>query len=201
MGKKKNKFDNLLEKFIASKDHITLEATEQFAISALSAASLEYNASLMGMQVMAERIMDLEKENKEVSNVEYNRKVKIPQFIKNTMDLYDGLPYMLADEYYNGSTEEVDSDVIQCWIEDNFELLCRAWLDGYEVEEEPKYYVCVPYAGSYYWKTGSLINPIGTATGNNTWTLKNCEFTQKEIDELLPDVEKFKIPVEEVNHE
>lgn len=138
----------------------------------------------------------------DLDNLEYNHKVKLPQFIINTMYGYDNLHDMLTEEYFNDSTEEIDSDDVQCWIGENFDKLCYAWLhqNSYEVEEEPKYYVCVPYAGSYYWKTGSLINPIGTATGNNKWTLKNCEFTQKEIDELLPDVEKFKIPVEEVNH-
>ncbi|HFU6436549.1 TPA: DUF1642 domain-containing protein, partial [Listeria monocytogenes] len=29
---------------------------------------------------------------------------------------------------------------------DNQELLARAWLDGYEVEEEPLYYVRLPFA-------------------------------------------------------
>ncbi|EAK9330120.1 DUF1642 domain-containing protein, partial [Listeria monocytogenes] len=30
---------------------------------------------------------------------------------------------------------------------DNQELLARAWLDGYEVEKEPLYYVRLPYFG------------------------------------------------------
>lgn len=81
-------------------------------------------------------IADLE-QLKELSTIEYSRKVKLPQFIINTMNGYDSLHDMLAEEYFNNSAEEINSDEIQCWIGENFDTLCRAWLDGYEAEEEP----------------------------------------------------------------
>lgn len=74
----------------------------------------------------------------ELSNVEYNHKVKLPQFIINTMYGYDNLHDMLTEEYFNDSTEEIDSDDVQCWIGENFDKLCYAWLhqNSYEVEKE-----------------------------------------------------------------
>lgn len=56
-------------------------------------------------------------------------KVVVPEYIKNTMEQYDSLQEMLTEEYYSNSTDEIDNDKVQCWIDDNFDLLCRAWLD------------------------------------------------------------------------
>lgn len=81
-------------------------------------------------------IQDLE----QLRTIEYSRKVKIPKFIANTMGLYGSLQEMLTEEYYSRSTEEIDDDNVFCWIDDNFNALCDACLNGYEVEEEPKYW-------------------------------------------------------------
>lgn len=63
------------------------------------------------------------------------KKVVIPQFVADVMSDYSDLRDMLTEEYYSNSTEEIDNDAVQCWIDGNFETLCKAWLDGYEVEE------------------------------------------------------------------
>lgn len=72
------------------------------------------------------------------------KKVVIPQFVVDVMSNYSDLRDMLTEEYYSNSTEEIDNDDVQCWIDENFESLCRAWLDGYEVEKEKLYYVKLP---------------------------------------------------------
>lgn len=74
MNFKKNKYDVLLEKILVSKETMKSAGIHQFAISALNSASLEYNASLTGMQVMADRIMELETELKDSSTIEYSHK-------------------------------------------------------------------------------------------------------------------------------
>lgn len=158
----KNKFDKLLDDFMVSKDHITLEAIEQFATSALSAASLEYNASLTGMQLMADRIKELEKENKELSNVEYNPKVKIPQFVADWLNnpdvgysLSEKIKYLIlshdGDEYYfcdmmvNDSimSLELGEKMYRYSQKESAENLLQL-INGYEVEEETKYWVAIP---------------------------------------------------------
>ncbi|MFS7393987.1 DUF1642 domain-containing protein [Carnobacterium maltaromaticum] len=72
------------------------------------------------------------------------KKVVIPKFIAEAMQGYDSLEMMLGEEYYSNSSEEIGNDDIQCWIDENFETLCRAWLDGYEVKKEKLYYVKLP---------------------------------------------------------
>ncbi|HAA8828082.1 TPA_asm: DUF1642 domain-containing protein [Listeria monocytogenes] len=47
------------------------------------------------------------------------------------------------------SRDSLDENVYDCIMEnnnENGELLARAWLDGYEVEKEPLYYVRLPYS-------------------------------------------------------
>lgn len=72
------------------------------------------------------------------------KKVVIPKFVADIMTKYVDLRTMLTEEYYSNSTEEIDNDDVQCWIDDNFETLCKAWLDGYEIEKEKLYYVRLP---------------------------------------------------------
>lgn len=72
------------------------------------------------------------------------KKVVIPKFIAESMQGYDSLQMMLWEEYDSCSSEEIDSDDVFCWIDENFEMLCRAWLDGYEVKKEKLYYVKLP---------------------------------------------------------
>ena len=72
------------------------------------------------------------------------KKVVIPKFVAEAMQGYDSLEMMLGEEYYSNSSEEIGNDDIQCWIDENFETLCRAWLDGYEVKKEKLYYVKLP---------------------------------------------------------
>lgn len=54
---------------------------------------------------------------------------------------------MLANEYFDQSSEEVDSDALACWIDGNADLFFKAWIHGYEVEKEQLYYVKLPEIG------------------------------------------------------
>lgn len=138
------------------------------------------------------------------TTIEHSQKVKVPKFVAEELKLILGSrekhdvisDICLVRKGYGCGTPFEDKFISWCEEYVNLEMVIKAIWDGYEIEEEPKYYVKVPYSGSFYWKTGNQNNPIGTASGNSKWTLKNCEFTQKEIDNLLPEVEKFKVPVE-----
>lgn len=75
-----------------------------------------------------------------IEQLDEPEKVKIPQFVANWIehfkktsdwDLFQAMDYLFEH-------------TITCeWIEtkDNQELFARAWIDGYEVEKEPKYTV------------------------------------------------------------
>lgn len=66
------------------------------------------------------------------------QKVKVPAFVAEKMKRYKSALWMLSSEYFDTSSE-VDSDELANWIDQNSETFFRAWLDGYEVEEEPKW--------------------------------------------------------------
>ncbi|EDH0861483.1 DUF1642 domain-containing protein [Listeria monocytogenes] len=74
--------------------------------------------------------------------------LKVPQFVADWIsrckqkgyDLFLSIDYDDSDmpyEMYNWLT----------FSDENQEILARAWLDGYEVEKEPLYYVKLPYFG------------------------------------------------------
>lgn len=110
--------------------------------------------------------------------------VKVPQFVDDVIEgarehspeLEDALHYACS----NGSQEFTE------WYQtkSNRDLFARAWLDGYEIEEEKRYYVRFKWIeDSYSYLT--LIKHL------SAWTLKNITLdkkfrtahTRKELEE------------------
>ncbi|HAP4913455.1 TPA: DUF1642 domain-containing protein [Enterococcus faecalis] len=75
------------------------------------------------------------------------KKVVVPKFVAEKIESYGSALEMLANEYFDQSSEEVDSDELACWIDGNADLFFKAWLNGYEVEKEQLYYVKLPEIG------------------------------------------------------
>jgi hypothetical protein len=75
-----------------------------------------------------------------IKQLDEPQKVKVPAFVAEKMKRYKSALWMLSSEYFDTSSE-VDSDELANWIDQNSETFFRAWLDGYEVEEEPKFVV------------------------------------------------------------
>lgn len=97
-----------------------------------------------------------------VNQIDQPQKVKVPAFVAEKMKCYKSALWMLSSEYFDTSLE-VDSDELTNWIDQNSEEFFRAWLDGYEVEEEPKWVV--------KYKPGNLDNNwyfIGFCGGDRT---------------------------------
>ena len=75
------------------------------------------------------------------------------------------------------------SDTCINWLTDanNQDIFARAWLDGYEVEEESKYIVKVKATGQClgkYYINNEMLSPRFTYTGRNA-----DSFTRKELEE------------------
>ena len=101
-----------------------------------------------------------------------SQKVKVPQFVDDVIEgarehspeLEDALHYACS----NGSQEFTE------WYQkkSNRDLFARAWLDGYEVEKEKRYYVRFKWIEeSYSYLT--LIKHL------HAWTLKNITLDKK----------------------
>ena len=102
-------------------------------------------------------------------------KVKVPQFVDDVIEdarehspeLEDALHYACS----NGSQEFTE------WYQkkSNRDLFARAWLDGYEVEEEKRYLVKIKATKHYFVKDG---------TGKIFFSLAfKGRFTKKELEE------------------
>ena len=118
-----------------------------------------------------------------VKQLDEPEKVKVPQFVDDVIEgarehspeLEDALHYACS----NGSQEFTE------WYQkkSNRDLFARAWLDGYEVEEEKRYLVKM--------KGMSEENTYLTFRFGHTWMLSNfeeCEefrlhHTRKELEE------------------
>ena len=110
-------------------------------------------------------------------------KVKVPQFVAEKIEYFKKTgdwDLFQAMDYLFGIKE------IREWLEDknNQETFARAWLDGYEVEKEKRYYVRFKWIEEAY----SYLTFIKRF---DAWTLKNItldkkfrsEHTRKELEE------------------
>ncbi|EAK8957250.1 DUF1642 domain-containing protein [Listeria monocytogenes] len=132
----------------------------------------------------------------QVSKVEL---VKVPKFVADWIEYCKkhcwGLSEALEDTYENSCMPEEVMD----WFEDcreNQELFARAWLDGYEVEKEPLYYVIFLDGGlgflNVYYTGARLLNCHLGSEGYKT------KFTESEIKNMDARYWAFAVPVEEV---
>lgn len=121
-----------------------------------------------------------------VRQLDEQKPVKIPHFVAEHIEWTKEEDFHLL-----GSMSEIRSHKnkkIDEWFEkdDNMEIFARAWLDGYEVEKEPKYTVKIKtvlgqYLGRYYLNNEELTPQFirTQVTGKE----KLPTFTQKELEE------------------
>ncbi|EAE6686671.1 DUF1642 domain-containing protein [Listeria monocytogenes] len=74
--------------------------------------------------------------------------LKVPQFVADWINYCEQRDYDLSC-LLDYEDSDMSAEMYEWLISsaDNQELLARAWLDGYEVEKEPLYYVKLPYFG------------------------------------------------------
>lgn len=128
------------------------------------------------------RRVDTSEVLKDLKQLDEPQKVTVPQFVadwieegkkhcKDVSDLFD----------FDFTNEEVGNWFLQ---EKPFDLVARAWLDGYEVEQEKRYYIRFKFIeDSYSYLT--LIKHL------NAWTLSSIkldkkfrtEHTRKQLEE------------------
>lgn len=117
------------------------------------------------------------------SELDEPQKVAVPQFVSEYIEFkktYDFHVYGAMREI----EDHYDKRVPEWFYENNIETFVRAWLDGYEVEKEKRYYVRFKFIeDSYSYLT--LIKHL------NAWTLTEIktdkkfrtEHTKKQLEE------------------
>lgn len=76
-----------------------------------------------------------------IEQLDEPEKVKIPQFVADYIEWTKEEDYHLLGAMDTIMTSRRKNLYEWFYDDDNMELFARAWLDGYEVEEEPKYTV------------------------------------------------------------
>ncbi|EAE4376558.1 DUF1642 domain-containing protein, partial [Listeria monocytogenes] len=136
-------------------------------------------------------------EQNQVSKVEL---VKVPQFVAVWISHCERWELWHAMDY---GIDSMSEDVRE-WLfkaHDNQELFARAWLDGYEVEQEPLYYVqLIDHATGYlnvHYDNQKLVGSNDEASEYKT------QFTESEIKAMNKGEAYWllKEPVEEVEGE
>ncbi|HFC9345257.1 TPA: DUF1642 domain-containing protein [Enterococcus faecium] len=72
------------------------------------------------------------------------QKPVVPKFVAEWIEYAKKKGDSLAISFKPWNLYGVEYSKADRWIEDNQETFARAWLDGYEVEKEPLYYVPLP---------------------------------------------------------
>ena len=98
------------------------------------------------------------------------KKVTIPQFVA------DWIEHTKKENYHIfGAIQATESDDMiddWMWCDDNMEIFARAWLDGYEVEQEKRYLVKVIGVGKFY-------ECLNFDTTDKNWKFFDCDNTEK----------------------
>lgn len=131
--------------------------------------------------------------------------VKVPKFVGELLDYYrnstdvDLLVLLICfkDWYFRKDKLSENEEAID-WLVRHPEKFMKAWLDGYEVEEEPKYSVIV--AGKYLIKMfhGRKDHKFVSQAELESWHSSAYKLTQKEIKEIDDRYWPFAVPVEKV---
>lgn len=116
---------------------------------------------------------------KDLENLDEPQKPAVPQFVADFIAEQKKLGHTLSY-----SIDACMSDRVGEWYWDNSELFAHAWMDGYEIEKEKRYYVRFKFIeDSYSYLT--LIKHL------NAWTLTEIkidkkfrtEHTKKELED------------------
>ena len=124
-------------------------------------------------------------------------KVKVPAFVAEWIDRAkeeDRSLYQVMDDIYGICFYHNESEIVTKWLfgydesPENQKTFARAYLDGYEVEEQ-LYIMPLPYVelSVHYCidKDGKVVFRQGNAQ----------KFTEAELDEYFPDIKHFAVKV------
>jgi hypothetical protein len=137
---------------------------------------------------------------KDLEQLDEPEKVKVPQFVadwvanvkrngfkfRNTSGYYEEIAP--SDDVYRVMyyifKEGIVGEKIKSWVNENRDVFARAWLDGYEVEEEKRYYIRLKGVDENY-------NFLNFIKHLNAWVLAEIKtdkkfrttHTRKELEE------------------
>ncbi len=159
-----------------------------------------------------DRYVKIRKAMKLIGQLDEPQKPVVPTFVAEWIEYAKKKGDSLAISFKPWNLYGVEYSKADRWIGDNQETFARAWLDGYEVEKEPLYYVPLPYevwdeeAAELkkeflylaYDLTSDETRFFPTKESRRGFSTKLDEITIKSVDERYWP---FAVPVEEVAEE
>ncbi|EIB6789421.1 DUF1642 domain-containing protein [Enterococcus faecalis] len=97
-----------------------------------------YSAFYNGMETAYSAAIGLAK------RLDEPKKVVVPQIVADWIKYAKRQGYGLMQSYDPIYMSYPINDGLDKWIDDNEETFAHAWIDGYEVEKEPRYVISVP---------------------------------------------------------
>ena len=77
-----------------------------------------------------------------IKQLDEPKKVKVPQFVADLLEFAKLNDWDLEDVFEDVRNEHSDTEISEWFYQKkNMDILARAWLDGYEVEEEKRYII------------------------------------------------------------
>lgn len=144
--------------------------------------------------------IDLLFSDKAVVKVEEQERIVVPQFVADWISRHkqEGYNLIWSISYENNDMP----DEIYEWLTsaaDNQELFARAWLDGYEVEKEPLYYVrFINNCSGYLNVRNDGRRSLSDSVQNDIF---KTQFTEAEIKEMDERYWQFAVPVRDLEGE
>ena len=107
--------------------------------------------------------------------------VKVPQFVADWITHSKNIGRSL----FGAMSIFEENFEIKKWMQwaENQETFARAWLDGYEIEEEKRYRISMPKARNYMNHAQILCEKDGKIFWCGEWHPFRTKFTRKELEE------------------
>lgn len=127
------------------------------------------------------------------------QKPVVPKFVAEWIEYAKKKGDSLVISFKPWNLYGIEYSKVDRWIEDNQETFARAWLDGYEVEKEPLYYVKLPvvYFNHLDLETYLMKDDRGNITMADNNDFGDMKFTESEIKAIDERYWPFAVPVEE----
>lgn len=170
----------------------------------VAAVDQEYDFNPIAIKFFSDEIWLHEKDEISLTKPK-SELIEVPQFVAELLDYYKGstdvdLLDMLVSfnawhcrQDKNGEHEEAIN-----WLVKNPEKFMRAWMDGYTVKQEPKYYILLPKLGEgngvRLWKDNTGV--IYTSGLSYLSVEEKSRFTEREIKSIDERYWAFAVPVD-----
>lgn len=135
-----------------------------------------------------------------MKKIDEPQKPVVPKFVAEWIEYAKKKGDSLAISFKPWNLYGVEYSKADRWIEDNQETFARAWIDGYEIEKEPLYYVKLPVVYFNHWDLEAYLmkDDRGNITIADNNDFDDMKFTESEIKEIDERYWPFAVPVEEV---